>query len=117
VVDNLSFAAIDNGILATEDFFNGEINSSSDALTIDLNYNNNGNPSAIGYLDYISVEAERALTSLGQQFQFKHNDMATLSGVGEFSISNASGISEVWDVTDPYNPKYYEKSEDSCIRI
>ena len=111
VVDNLSFAAIDNGILATEDFFNEEINSSSDALTIDLNYNNNGNPSAIGYLDYVSVEAERALTSLGQQFQFKHNDMATLGGVGEFEISNASGIAQVWDVTDPYNPKYYENSE------
>ncbi len=110
VIDNFSFNAIDNGILATEDFFNGNINSSSDVVTIDLNYNNNGNPSAIGYLDYISIEAERALKSLGQQFQFKHNDMPTLSGIGEFVISNAAGIAEIWDVSDPYNPQYYKNT-------
>jgi len=110
VIDNFSFNAIDNGILATEDLFSGNINSSSDVVTIDLNYNNNGNPSAIGYLDYISIEAERELKSLGQQFQFKHNDMPTLSGIGEFVISNASGISEVWDISDPYNPQYYKNT-------
>ena len=111
VVDNFSFNAIDNGILATEDLFNGNINSNSDAVTIDLNYNNNGNPSARGYLDYISIEAERALISTGKQFQFKHNDMLTASGVGEFTISNASGVAEVWDVTDPYHPIYYKNSD------
>ena len=48
---------------------------------------------------------------MGQQFQFKHNDMPTLSGIGEFVISNASGISEVWDVSDPYNPQYYKNTD------
>ena len=86
VVDNLSFSATDYGILGTEDIFNGNINSNSDLVTIDLNFNNNGNPSAKAYLDYISIEAERELTSLGQQFQFTHNTLPTLSGVGGFLI-------------------------------
>jgi hypothetical protein len=112
IVDNLSFNAVEYGVLGTEDVFIGDINSSSDMVSIDLNYNNNGNPSAKAYLDYISIEAERELTALGQQFQFKHNAISTLSGVGEFSISNASTVSEVWDVTDPYNPVFYS-NEDS----
>ncbi len=113
VIDNLSFNAIDYGILGTQDIFNGSINSNSDLVTIDLNYNNSGNPSAKAYLDYISIEAERELTSIGQQFQFKHNAMPTLSGIGEFSISNASNISEVWDITDPYNPVFYSNENNA----
>ncbi len=113
VIDNLSFNAIDYGILGTQDIFNGSINSNSDLVTIDLNYNNSGNPSAKAYLDYISIEAERELKSIGQQFQFKHNAMPTLSGIGEFSISNASNISEVWDVTDPYNPVSYSNENNT----
>ena len=78
-----------------------------------MNYDNSGNPSAKAYLDYISIEAERELTSLGQQFQFTNNALPTLSGIGEFSISNASNISEVWDVTDPYNLVYYNNENNA----
>lgn len=110
LLNTLSFGAIDYGILGTEAVFNGDFNSSSSSVTIDLNYNNNGNPSAKAYLDYISIEAERELTSLGQQFQFKNNAMTTMSGIGEFIVSNASNISEVWDVTNPYNPVFYQNA-------
>ena len=108
VVSNLSIASLQYGILGTEAVFNGDIESSSDAVTIDLFYNNNGNPSARAYLDYISLEAERALVANALQFQFKHNDMPLLNGVGQFNISSATGIDEVWDVTDPYNATYYK---------
>ena len=107
-VSNLSLASVEYGILGTEAVFNGDIGSSSDAITIDLFYNNNGNPSARAYLDYISLEAERALVANALQFQFKHNDMPLLNGVGQFNISSATGIDEVWDVTDPYNATYYK---------
>ena len=107
-MSNLSLPSVDYGILGTEAVFNGDIESSSDTVTIDLVYNNNGNPSARAYLDYISLEAERALVANALQFQFKHNDMPFLSGVGQFNISNATGIDEVWDVTDPYNTTYYK---------
>lgn len=113
VLANLSFSAIEYGTLGTQAVFNGDISSSSDLITVDLNYNNNGNPSAKAYLDYISIEAERELRSLGQQFQFKHNAVPSLSGVGEFSISNASNISEIWDVTNPYNPEFYSNDNNT----
>ncbi len=103
VIDNFLYNAIDDPILAYGDFFNGSLPISSGTISVELNYNNNGNPSSVGYLDYISVEAVRALTHLGNQFLFKNNNVPLLSGIGEYVISNASTISEVWDITDQYN--------------
>ncbi|MCH7524132.1 MAG: type IX secretion system sortase PorU, partial [Bacteroidetes bacterium] len=103
VLDNFTYNVIDDPILAYGDFFNGNVPVSSGTISVELNYNNNGNPSSVGYLDYISIEATRALTHTGNQFLFKNNDVALLSGIGEYVISNASTINEVWDVTDKYN--------------
>ncbi|MCK5400204.1 MAG: type IX secretion system sortase PorU [Flavobacteriaceae bacterium] len=102
-IDNFTFNAINDPILATEDFFIGSVPISSGIISVNLNYNNNGNPSSVGYLDYISIEATRALTHTGNQFLFKNNDVAFSTGVGQYVISNASTITEVWDVTDQYN--------------
>ena len=106
-VDSFTFSAMDNQLLASEDFFNGTFNSNSETISVELSYNNNSNPSASAYLDYISIEAERSLTSLGTQFEFKHSDTATTFGVGMFTISNASSITQVWDVTNPYEIQFY----------
>jgi hypothetical protein len=102
-VDNFSFQAIDDPILATQDQYAGNFNVSSSQVLINLNYNNNGNPSSVGYLDYISIEATRNLIHTGDQFIFKKNSVATESGIGEYTITNASDVSEVWDITDTYN--------------
>jgi hypothetical protein len=103
ILDNFSYSAINDPIMATEDFFIGSLNVSSETISVDLNYDNNGNPSSVGYLDYISIEATRALTYTGNQFLFKNNSVTLSSGVGQYDISNASAINQVWDVTDKYN--------------
>ena len=110
-IDNLSFTGIEYGILATQDGFSSNFNSTSPVVTIDLNYNNQGNPSASAYLDYISIEAERELIGDGSQFQFKHNDMSMMNGVGQFNLDSASSIGEIWNITDPYNPSYYTNTD------
>ena len=110
-VDTFTFSAMDSQLLAAEDFFNGTFASSSDAISVEMSYNNSGNPSASAYLDYISIEAERSLTSLGTQFEFKHNDTAILSGIGAFTISNASSITQVWDITNPYEIQFYTNTD------
>lgn len=102
-VDNFSFPAITFTSLATEDFFQGSRTVSDTNLRVDLSYNNLGNPSATAYLDYISIEGTSFLKSLGRQFQFKKNQAAFLTGIGEYQISDAENVSEVWDVTDIYN--------------
>jgi len=99
-LDNFLFAPINNPILATQDYFDADVAVTSGNISVNLNYDNNGNPSSIGYLDYISIEATRALSHTGNQFAFKNNRAVFSSGVGQYNISNASGITEVWDVTN-----------------
>lgn len=113
-IGNLSLPSVEYGILGTQNIYETSFSSSSDDISVDMIYNNNGNPSASAYLDYISIEAERSLIANGQQFQFKNNSMPQLSGVGEFNLSNASEIDEVWEITDPYNPTFYSNTENSA---
>jgi hypothetical protein len=104
-IDNLNFSSIDSNVLAKGDFYFGSQNVSSSAINLDLNYINNGNPSANAYLDYISIEATSFLRSLGVQFAFTNKEASVLSGVGQYTIANSSNILEVWDVTDFFNVK------------
>ena len=110
-VGSLTFAAIGKQNLASERFYNNLTTSNSKSISVELSYNNNGNPSASGYLDYISIEAECILESPGTQFQFKNNATATQSGVGAFEISKAASISEIWDITNPYQISFYTNTE------
>ena len=103
LVDNFSFQAINDPVLASQDVFVGDVNVNSGNISVNLNYNNNGNPSSVGYLDYISIEATRSLSSNGKQFTFKNNDASITAGIGQYNVSNATSIAEIWDVTDRNN--------------
>ena len=91
---------INNISLATGRTFEVEVPISSPEVTITLTYNNGGNPSSLGYLDYISLDVPRNLQGTGEQINFKKNESATLSGLGEYVFSNASGYTQIWDVTN-----------------
>ncbi|MGO3182698.1 MAG: type IX secretion system sortase PorU [Aequorivita sp.] len=100
-LDPLGFSALgDQGLLSmTEDDYS--VPANGETVTVDLAYNNGGNPSSIGYLDYIGIWAKRQLTGTGGQLAFRYNDGAGASGIGEYQISNASQFSQIWDVTNP----------------
>ncbi|NRA91210.1 MAG: type IX secretion system sortase PorU, partial [Psychroserpens sp.] len=102
-ITNLSFDPIGDSTLADSAFYENDINLNASEVTVTLQYNNNGNPSALAYLDFISLEATRELTYTGGQLNFKNDVVETIPGIAEYVISNASGISEVWDITDKYN--------------
>jgi hypothetical protein len=72
-------------------------------VIVSVDYNNGGVPTAKGFLDYIILRAKRNLTGYGKQFRFQYNNAAMQSGTGLFQFSNATGISQVWDITDIYN--------------
>ncbi|MFB9057286.1 type IX secretion system sortase PorU [Mariniflexile ostreae] len=95
---------------ATEASFIGDVNVNSQKIAVNLTHNNNGNPSAVAYLDYIAIEATRALKFSGKQFLFKNNAVASTTGIGQYNIENASEIAEIWDVTDLYNVANYSNT-------
>lgn len=110
-VDPLVFAPINDPKLLDDAVFNGELPASSEVVKVDLTYNNAGNPASIAYLDYIRVEVERQLLGSDTQFGFRFNDVATNTGVVSYTIGNAGGISQVWDVTDPSSITFKLNSE------
>ncbi|MBL4662698.1 MAG: type IX secretion system sortase PorU [Flavobacteriaceae bacterium] len=99
-VSPLSFSKIDDPILLMIDASKVEVIASSETVKVDLAYNNSGNPSSVGYLDYISVAAIRNLQGVDGQLSFRYNGAADLSGIGQYEIGNASQFSQVWDVTN-----------------
>ena len=94
----------------------GQVPAGGETVTVDLAYNNAGNPSSVGYLDYVSVEATRQLSVTDKQLAFQYKDASGLSGVGEYQISNTSQISEVWDVTNP-NAITIKRNENNATNI
>lgn len=81
------------------------IRISGNSAKIEVTYNNNGNPSAKAYLDYIEVLGTKQLIADGKQFRFRSFGAANTAGVVEYQIQNNSNIQEIWNITDFLNPK------------
>lgn len=111
--DVLFFNKTSSNLLGDDDSYIGEIPVNSQNITVKLIYDNSGNPSSLGFLDFISIEAERSLSYTNGQFQFKNNSTANLSGIGQFNISNASAIHAIWDITDQFNITSFNNIESS----
>lgn len=115
VVANFAFSPIGSPVLADGKFFNNNVLLSSPNVVVNLNYNNSGNPTSHGYLDYISIEATRGLVFEGNQFMFKNNQVANTPGIVEYSLSNAASVSEIWDITNKYDVTTVVNTEGNSV--
>ena len=77
--------------------------SGTEIIKIKLSYNNNGVPGSKGYLDFIRLTAKSKLQGYGKQFRFQYDLSSSSLGIVSYNLSNATGISQIWDVTDIYN--------------
>ncbi|MEZ4793222.1 MAG: type IX secretion system sortase PorU [Gelidibacter sp.] len=103
LITNLTLNPFADTTLATGNSYNGNVSLTSQEATVTLKFNNNGNPSSLAYLDYVSVEATRALKFEGNQFFFKNNSVATASGVVQYNVTNTTSVTEIWDITNKYD--------------
>lgn len=76
---------------------------SSGEQDIKITYNRSSSPEAEGWLDYIEVLANRNLIMTGNQMIFSSLSSVGLGDVSKFSLSGASSVSEIWDITDCRN--------------
>ncbi|MEP6930861.1 MAG: type IX secretion system sortase PorU, partial [Flavobacterium sp.] len=60
-------------------------------------------PGSKGYLDYINLIAKRKLLGIGKQFKFQYDLAGSTAGTVNYTIGNATGITQIWDITDLYN--------------
>lgn len=85
-ISNLSIAGASSANLANEASYSNNVNVTASKITVGLNFDNQGNPSALGYLDYISISATRALNFNKKQFQFNNTAVTSASGIGQYTI-------------------------------
>ena len=113
---NMVDVALNSGKVAAE--ANLPVNTTFPAvanISIKLTYNNNGVPTSKGYLDFINLKAVSNLVGYGKQFRFTYNAASILTGIAQYQISNATGISQVWDITDIYNVGSYTNAGQSSF--
>lgn len=87
----------------------------AETIKIKLTYNNNGVPGSKGYLDYINLTAKRKLLGTGKQFKFQYDLAGSSTGIVNYNIGNASGVSQIWDVTDLYNVSKIENANQTAF--
>ena len=111
---NIAFPSLQASSTAEgyENVLNTTIQGSS-ALSISLTYNNGGVPSSNGYLDFIMLKSKRNLQGFGKQFIFYNREQENNIRTGQYTISNATSISQIWDISDIYNVVSYVNSNQS----
>ena len=83
---------------------NIKFNSDKDQIVIDLTYSRTTSNST-GWLDYISINAWRELKFTGKMMPFRNPDCFSGEKVYRYEIANANANMQVWDVTNPTEPK------------
>jgi hypothetical protein len=101
-VMNIVVPATSSGFLDTFAKINsdtGSFLSSSSAFPVTLVYNQVTD--AIGYLDYIELNAKRQIRMSGNQLGFRSAAATGTNKVTEFTLNSPGRSSAIWDVTDP----------------
>ncbi len=81
-----------------------KFNSDKDNIKIDLSYSRT-NSSSVGWLDYISINAWRELKFVSNVMLFRNPECSDNEKVYRYEIRGAGNAMQVWDVTEPTEPK------------
>ena len=79
------------------------VQNSNSNYQVDLSYNNNGSPSAKGYLDYIEVNCKRQLVVDNSSFNFKLSSVTPVWS--KINLQNSNSVNMIWDITELSNVK------------
>ena len=80
-------------------------NPTGNTMNITLKHNGTTSTTSDGYIDYVSVNAWRSLKFVGSQMRFRNHEASINNKVYEYRLADASQQVQVWDVTDPVEPK------------
>jgi len=102
---SLNFSAISSNSnnMASDRIGSENFSNTSSTVSVLLDYDNGGNPSARAYLDFIEISGKKQLISDGLQFSFRNFSAANTSGIVEYQLQNSQNIYQIWEVTDHTN--------------
>lgn len=105
-VIDLAFFPVSNNVLrlaSTAESLQSMLQSNPQ-LNITVTFNNNGNPSAKGYLDYFEIFGTRRLSVASSQFSFRNFSATNPNQVYKYTLQNNQNIEAVWDITNFTRP-------------
>jgi hypothetical protein len=77
----------------------------TDNITINILYDQNGDINAIGYLNYLELNARRKLLFNGPQMFFRDTRTVGNGQKAQFNLGDANNNTLIWDITDIHNLK------------
>lgn len=88
-------------IFATLNSTEGNFLASGGNIPLTVTLNNQVNPAATAWLDFIALNARRSLTFVGNELIFRDINTVGNGNVTRFTIDNVPSSAMLWDVTDP----------------
>ncbi len=73
-----------------------------DAFNFNVSYTKTVS-TAVGYLNYLEINARRQLKMSGSVMQFQNVDYLGQNTFNNYKLSNATGNVKIWDISDPQN--------------
>jgi hypothetical protein len=74
-------------------------------LKVNIQFNQMGQPSAYGHLNFLEVNARRQLVFSGTQTPFRTFENLGANAISQFQVANVQNPNTyIWDVTDPTQP-------------
>ncbi len=99
-IGTINFVSVQFPNVSSDSGVEKSVTTTTNTNVVVVRYNQQGNPDNEGYLDYIRVEGTVPLKGYGKQFNFSQK-ASIGGGVGGYTLSNATNVGAVWDVTDP----------------
>ena len=114
LLGNSTFNAVNSGKYPDENLVVYPSFTATENISLKLTFNNNGVPTANGFLDYINLSYKKQLKGYNKQFRFQNNATSN-TNIKEYQISNPNGINQVWDITDINNATKYSTTSQSVF--
>lgn len=89
------------GAWATQSQSIFDFSSNDDQVNLTLTFNKSGSEDE-GYLDYLTINAQRRLSLSGDALFFR--EKPTANGIARYFIENCTPQTEVWDISDARKP-------------
>lgn len=86
-------------------------NGSAGSVNVGVKYNK-GDPTNIGYLDFLSIQYRRPLKYNSSSFKFRESRGVGEEQIAKFEFSGATTDMKVWDVSDFQNSYYVQLQEE-----
>jgi len=110
---DVNFGTVQGLTLAMANESSSSMPLSGDKIDIQIAFDNNGNPSANAFLDYIEVLGRKKLIVNTKQFTFRNFDAISKTGILTYKIENKANVFNVWNVSNPLNPQIIKNESDN----